>query len=259
MAEREVVFITGASSGFGEACARRFAAAGHPLVLTARRADRLAALKDSLSVPVHAIAADIRDRTAMRDAVRDLPPAFAEVGVLINNAGATRGLVPAHQRDLDDWDAMIDTNIRGLLLCTRLLLPGMVARDRGHIVNLGSPSADRPYPGGNIYASSKAFVRQFSFNLRSDLLGTKVRVSCIEPGLARTEIFEQRFGGDKARAEAMFDGVDPLTADDVAEAIQWCVARPPRVNINLVELMPVAQAFAALAVVRDSDQGRPPQ
>ncbi len=186
----------------------------------------------------------------VEDAIRGLPEKFAEIDVLVNNAGGALGLDPAQSASLEDWEGMIDANVNGVVYCTRLLLPGMVARNRGHIVNLGSVAAEFPYPGGNVYGATKAFVRQFSYGLRADLLGTNVRVTDIEPGLCKTEFSEVRFKGDKQRAEAVYEGTEPLTADDIADAIHWCVTRPQHVNINAIQLMPVCQAFGPLAVKR---------
>jgi len=166
----------------------------------------------------------------------------------VNNAGGALGLDPAQKADLEDWEQMIDANIKGLVYCTRFLLPGMVQRNRGHIINLGSVAAEFPYPGGNVYGASKAFVHQFSYGLRADVLGTAVRVTDIQPGLCNTEFSEVRFKGDKQRAEAVYEGTVPLTANDIADAIHWVATRPPHVNINVMQLMPVCQAFGSLAV-----------
>ena len=246
-----VVFITGATAGFGAAAARKFAADGARLVLAARRADRLEALKKELKVPVHTIVLDVRDRDAVKKAVADLPKDFAAIDILVNNAGLALGIEPAHKTDLDDWDQMVDTNCKGLTYVTRAVLPGMVARGRGHVINIGSVAGTYPYPGGNVYGASKAFVHQFSLNLRSDLHGTGVRVTCIEPGLAGgTEFSTVRFNGDQQRASAVYTGVDALGPDDVAEAIHWVASLPAHVNVNVLELMTVAQSFAPFQVQR---------
>ncbi|MCX4388248.1 SDR family NAD(P)-dependent oxidoreductase [Micromonospora peucetia] len=241
------VFVTGASSGFGAAFARRFAADGARVVACARRADRLAALgPDVLPLVV-----DVRDRAAVAAAIEELPASHAEIDILINNAGLALGMEPAHRADLDDWEQMLDTNCRGLMNCTHAILPGMVARRRGHVINIGSTAATYPYPGGNVYGATKAFVRQFSLNLRSDLHGTGVRVTCVEPGMVGgTEFSVVRFGGDAERAGGLYDGMVPLTADDIAEAVHWAARQPPHVNVNTVELMPVAQSFAPFQVHR---------
>jgi len=245
-----VVFITGASSGFGEACAHAFASPNTKLVLAARRTDRLEALQKSLPCPSHLVTLDVRDKDAVFHAVENLPQDFADVDVLINNAGLALGLGSAQTADLDDWQTMIDTNCTGLVLCTRAILPGMVKRNRGHIVNVGSIAGNWPYPGGNVYCATKAFVHQFSLALRADLLGTAVRVTCIEPGMAETEFSKVRFHGDIEQARKCYEGLTPLSAQDIAETILWTVSRPAHVNINTLELMPVSQAFGPLAVKR---------
>jgi 3-hydroxy acid dehydrogenase / malonic semialdehyde reductase len=246
------VFVTGASVGFGEAIARRFAAEGARVIASARRSDRIDELAKELGPSVLPLVLDVRDRAAVAGAVSALPPEFAEIDVLVNNAGLALGLESAQEADLDDWDQMIDTNCKGVTYCTRAILPGMVERRRGHVINLGSIAGTYPYPGGNVYGATKAFVHQFSLNLRSDLHGTGVRVTCVEPGLSGgTEFSVVRFGGDQDRAGAVYQGVHPLEAGDVAEAVYWASALPPHVNINVIEMMPVAQSFAPLAVARD--------
>ncbi len=251
----QTIFITGASSGFGAACARIFAHSDNRLILTARRVDPLIQLQQELSGTdeVHIIPLDVRDREAVQGAVAHLPEAFREIDVLINNAGLALGLEPAHQVDLDDWETMVDTNIKGLMYCTRLILPGMVARSRGHIVNISSTASNWPYPGGNVYGGSKAFVTQFSRNLRCDLLGTGVRVTCIQPGMAETEFSTVRFKGDGDKAGKVYEGTDPLTAEDIAETVQWVVNRPARVNINTLELMSIDQAWGPFAIHRSTN------
>jgi 3-hydroxy acid dehydrogenase / malonic semialdehyde reductase len=244
------VFVTGASSGFGAAITRRFATAGARVVATARRSDRLKDLAGELGPRVLPVTLDVRDRDAVAGAVAGLPAEFAEIDVLVNNAGLALGLGPAQDADLNDWEEMIDTNCKGLAYCTRAVLPGMVGRRRGHVVNLGSVAGTYPYPGGNAYGGSKAFVHQFSLNLRSDLHGTGVRVTCVEPGMADTEFSLVRFGGDDAKADAVYTGMQPLTAADVAGAVYWAATLPPHVNVNTIELMPVAQSFAPFQVAR---------
>ena len=187
---------------------------------------------------------DVRDRAAVAAAVAGLPPEFAAIDLLVNNAGLALGLNPAQDADLDDWDQMIDTNCKGLVYCTRAILPGMVARGSGHVINLGSVAGTYPYPGGNVYGGTKAFVHQFSLNLRSDLHGTGVRVTCVEPGMADTEFSLTRFGGDRAKADAVYAGMQPLTPDDIAESIHWAATLPAHVNVNTIELMPTSQSFA---------------
>lgn len=250
--DKHTVFITGASSGFGAAIARMFAGEGHRVVAAARRADRLAALEKELAPLVHPVTVDVRERDSVVRAASSLPADFAAVDVLVNNAGLALGLGPAHEADPDEWQRMVDTNCAGLMNCTRALLPGMVARGRGHVVNIGSVAAHYPYPGGNVYGATKAFVSQFSRNLRADLHGTGVRVTCVEPGLTGgTEFSEVRFSGDTERAAAPYAGTDPLTPEDVAEAVHWAVSQPARVNINTVEMMPAVQSAGPLRIHRE--------
>lgn len=248
----QIAFITGATSGFGAACARLFAAHGWHLIVCGRRQDRLEALRAELAatVPAHAVPLDVRDEAAVNAAVAALPAQFAEVDVLVNNAGLALGLEPAHQCSMDDWQRMVDTNIKGLLYCTRAILPGMVARDRGHIVNIGSVASNYPYPGGNVYGATKAFVRQFSLNLRADLLGTRVRVTNIEPGMAETEFSLVRFKGEANKSAQVYAGTQPLQAEDIADVVYWAATRPAHVNINTLEVMPVCQAFGPFAINR---------
>jgi len=249
----QTIFITGASSGFGAACARMFAKPGNRIVLTARRVDPLLALQEELAgkADIHIIPLDVRDREAVQGAVESLPERFREIDVLLNNAGLALGLEPAHEVNLDDWEAMVDTNIKGLMYCTRLILPGMVARNRGHIVNISSTAGAWPYPGGNVYGGSKAFVTQFSRNLRCDLLGTRVRVTCIQPGMAETEFSKVRFKGDGDKAAKVYEGTAPLTAADIAETVHWVVSRPAHVNINTLEVMSIDQAWGPFAIHRE--------
>jgi len=248
-----VVFVTGATAGFGLAIVRRFAADGARIVATGRRSELLAKLRDEFGDHVHTLAFDVRDRAAVEAAVASLPPEFANVDLLVNNAGLALGLEPAHKANLDEWDAVIDTNVKGLTYCTRAILPGMVARNAGHVVNLGSIAGQFPYPGGNVYGATKAFVYQFSLNLRADLFGTDVRVTDIQPGLCGgTEFSTIRFRGDSSKADALYADTTPLDADDVADAVHWVATRPAHVNINSVQMMPVVQSFAALAVKRST-------
>ena len=244
------VLVTGATAGFGEAVCRRFAAQGAKVVATGRRAGRLAALKKSLGARCATLAFDVRDRAATDKALKSLPRGFAEIDVAVANAGLALGLEGAASADLDDWDAMVATNISGLLYTVRAVLPGMVARDRGHIVLLGSVASDFPYPGGNVYGATKAFVTQFGLNLRADLLGSNVRVTTVEPGLAETEFSLVRFKGDAAKAKKPYEGIEPLSGDDVAEAVYWAATLPRRVNVNRVQMMPVMQAFSPFAFKR---------
>jgi len=246
-------FITGATSGFGKACAELFAQDGWNLVLAARRTDRLEDLKAQLEgdIAVHIITLDVRNRQAVNDAVAGLPDQFADVDILLNNAGLALGLAPAQKADLDDWDTMVDTNIKGMMYCTRALLPGMVERNRGHIFNVGSVAGDWPYPNGNVYCATKAFVKQFSLTLLADLVGTRIRVTNIEPGLAETEFSLVRFKGDSDTAEKVYENLQPLRAKDIADIIFWAAGLPPHVNINRIEIMPVCQALGPMVLHRE--------
>ncbi|HEY1476488.1 MAG TPA: SDR family oxidoreductase [Chthoniobacterales bacterium] len=245
-----VAFVTGTSSGFGAAIARRFAKDGMRVVATARRIEKLTPLKKEFGDLILPAALDVRDRPQVESLVAGLPADFAAIDVLVNNAGLSLNLEPAYRVPIEDWETMVDTNIKGLLYCTRLLLPGMVARGRGHVVNIGSVAAMYAYPGGNVYGATKAFVKQFSHNLRADLLGTAVRVTDIEPGLAETEFSVVRFKGDEKRAASIYTGTQPLTAEDIADAVHWVVTRPAHVNIDTISMMPVCQAFSPLAIYR---------
>ena len=253
----KTVVITGATSGFGAACAHAFAKLGWRLVLTGRRNEVLSRLQSELAqlTAVHVITLDVREREAVLAAFSSLPPEFAEVDLLVNNAGLALGLEPAHKASLDDWDTMVDTNIKGVMYCTRALLPGMVARNRGHLVNIGSVAGSWPYPGGNVYGASKAFVQQFSRNLRADLLGSAVRVTNIAPGMAETEFSKVRFKGDDEKAQRIYAGTEPLLPEDIADIVVWVSNLPARVNINSVEVMSVCQSWGPLAVHRGGSQG----
>jgi 3-hydroxy acid dehydrogenase/malonic semialdehyde reductase len=249
------VLVTGATAGFGEATARRFLAHGHKVIAVGRRQERLDAIKASLPADQQkrllTLSVDVCDSTKVDKLASTLPAEFANVTVLVNNAGLALGLEPAHQAFLSDWDRMIDTNIKGLVHMSRAFLPGMVERKRGHVINLGSVAANYPYPGGNVYGGTKAFVKQFSLNLRADLIGTPVRVTCIEPGMCSgTEFSNVRFKGDDDKAGKVYTGVKALSADDVAEAIYWSATLPSHMNINVLELMPVQQAFNAFNIHR---------
>ncbi len=248
---KPLVAITGASIGIGASTARRFAKEGYRLALMARRLDRLAVLQKELSTETSIYELDIRSDDAVASAFRLIEKENGPVDILVNNAGCAFGLEPAYEAKLEEWDQCVQTNINGLLYCTRAVLPSMVERNVGHIINLGSVAASYPYPGGNVYGATKAFVRQFSLNLRADLLGKKVRVSCIEPGLVEgTEFSVVRFRGDKERAKKVYEKTKPLNPDDIAEVIYFCHSLPPHVNINTIEMMPVDQAFASLPIFR---------
>ncbi|HYQ40009.1 MAG TPA: SDR family NAD(P)-dependent oxidoreductase [Pseudomonas sp.] len=250
----KVVFITGATSGFGRAAARRFAADGWSLVLTGRRLERLQALQDELAarVPVHIAALDVRDNEAVKRVVAELPEGFRQVRALINNAGLALAPQAAQQVDLTDWHTMIDTNIKGLVNVTHALLPTLIATGRGaSIVNLGSVAGQWPYPGSHVYGASKAFVQQFSYNLRCDLIATGVRVTDIAPGMAETEFTLVRTKGDQAASDRLYRGTEPLSAEDIAEQIFYVATLPDHININRLEVMPTRQAWSPFAVDRD--------
>lgn len=244
------VLVTGATAGFGAATARRFAEAGARVVATGRRADRLEALRSEIGERCHTAVFDVADREAVTKALTSLPAPFDKINVCVANAGLALGLEPAQNANLDDWDQMIATNCNGLVYTVRAVLPGMVARDEGHIVLLGSIAGDYPYPGGNVYGATKAFVKQFALNLRSDLLGANVRVTNIEPGMAETEFSVVRFKGDAGKAANVYQGMKPMTPDDIAETIFWPCVLPRHVNINRMQMMPVMQAFAPFSVKR---------
>jgi len=247
------IFITGASAGFGAAMARRFVRDGHRVIGCARRADRLALLAAECGPAFLPVTLDVTDAAAVAALPDSLPDGWREVDVLVNNAGLALGLGPAWTADRAQWDTMVATNVTAVLHVTRALLPGMVSRNRGHLINLGSTAGTYPYPGGHVYGASKAFVTQFSLNLRADLIGTGVRVTDLEPGLVGgTEFSMVRFAGDAARAAAPYAGTQPLSAEDIAEAAAWVIGLPPHVNVNRMEIMPVCQAPAALAVKRQS-------
>jgi 3-hydroxy acid dehydrogenase/malonic semialdehyde reductase len=244
--------VTGATAGFGLAIARRLVRDGHRVVATGRRQDRLDALAADLGEALLPFRLDVTDAEAVAALPGALPEGWHEIDVLVNNAGLALGLEPAQTASLENWDKMVATNVTGVIHVTRALLPGMVARDRGHIVTLGSIAGTYPYPGGHVYGATKAFTAQFMLNLKADLVGKHVRLTSIEPGLCGgTEFSTVRFGGDQAKADAVYAGTTPLTAEDIAEAVSWVVALPKHVNINRIEMMPICQASAPLAVKRD--------
>ena len=243
----KTILITGATAGFGEACARRFAAEGWSLILAGRRRDRLESLLLELEPSVRAILTlDVRDRQAVHEQLSNL----GDIDVLLNNAGLALGLEPAWAVNLDDWDTMVDTNVKGLMYCTRAILPGMVERNCGHVVNIGSTAGRWPYPGGNVYGGTKAFVQQFSRNLRADLLGTRVRVTEVDPGMAETEFSKVRFKGDEKSAAKVYRGTEALSPADIADVVFFVVNLPAHVNVNALELMCIDQAWGPLAVHR---------
>jgi len=244
------ILITGATSGFGKACAEYFATQNWQLILLGRRYERLSQLQQQLgNCAEQIIAVDVQNRDEIFAHLSQLD----NIDVLLNNAGLALGLEPSWQVDIDDWETMVDTNIKGLMYCTRALLPQMVKRNTGHIVNIGSTAGSWPYPGGNTYGGTKAFVQQFSRNLRADLLGTKVRITNLEPGMAESEFSQVRFKGDVKSADKLYQGVDSLQPVDIAETVYWVVNRPAHVNINSIEMMTIDQAWGPLAVHREQD------
>jgi 3-hydroxy acid dehydrogenase / malonic semialdehyde reductase len=245
----QIILITGASSGIGAACVKYFAQAGAKLILAARRIEKLQQVVESLNIQpanVYLIQLDVRDRIAVESAISHLPTEWSNIDILINNAGLSRGLDKLHEANFQDWEEMIDTNIKGLLYVTRYVLPGMVQRNKGHIINIGSIAGHQTYPGGNVYCSTKAAVKSISEGLKLDLIGTQVRVTSVDPGMVETEFSNVRFHGDNQRADQVYQGLTPLTPDDIADVIFFCATRPPHVNINEVILMPVDQASATL-------------
>jgi 3-hydroxy acid dehydrogenase/malonic semialdehyde reductase len=247
-----IVFITGASSGFGAEMARKFARHGHQVIAAGRRKDRLDALATELGASLLALEMDVTDKATINDALAALPAGWQEIDVLINNAGLALGIEPAQNASLEDWETMIDTNCKGLVTMTRLILPGMVARGRGTIINIGSTAGAYPYPGGNVYGATKAFVDQFTLNLRADLVGTGVRATNIAPGLSGgTEFSNVRLKGDDAAVAKVYTGTTPLNAGDIAEAAYWTATLPAHVNINYLEMMPTCQGFSPFTIKRN--------
>jgi 3-hydroxy acid dehydrogenase/malonic semialdehyde reductase len=246
----KTAFITGASSGIGKATAQAFAAAGARLLLAARRVERLVAesagLKQAGAPDVHTLALDVTDADEVEQAVRDLPDAWKNIDILVNNAGLSRGLEKLHEGKLQDWEEMIDTNVKGLLYVSRAVIPGMVERGRGHVVNLGSTAGHMTYPGGAVYCATKAAEKSITEGMREDLLGTDIRVTTVDPGMVETEFSEVRFRGDTGRAANVYQNVTPLRPEDVADAILYAVTRPPHVNVSTILITPVAQANSLL-------------
>jgi 3-hydroxy acid dehydrogenase/malonic semialdehyde reductase len=246
----KIVFITGTSSGIGRSCARAFAGQGARLLLVARRQDRLEELAAELKLKpnreVHILSLDIRSQAAVEGAVNDLPPEWKEVEVLVNNAGLSRGLDKLYEGKIGDWEEMIDTNIKGLLYTSRALIPGMVKRGRGHIINIGSIAGHEAYPGGNVYCATKFAVNALSKGLRLDLSGTGLRVTSVDPGMVKTEFSLVRFRGDALRAEKVYQGLTPLSPDDIADAVVYCATRPLHVNISEMIVMPTDQASTSV-------------
>ena len=247
----KTAFISGATSGFGQALARRILMAGGKVIATGRRTDRLAAFEKECANPnLLTRELDVTNPKSIDNVIDILPPEFADIDILFNNAGLALGLKGAHEANQEDWDTMIATNISGLVKLTRRVLEVMVKNNRGDIISVGSVAGSYPYPGGNVYGATKAFVHQFSLNLRADLLGKNIRVTCVEPGMCETEFSEVRFRGDKAAAANVYKGANPLSADDIALTIENILKLPSHINVNTIEIMPVTQAFSPFAVHR---------
>ncbi|KMT64515.1 SDR family oxidoreductase [Catenovulum maritimum] len=246
----KTVLITGATAGFGEAAAKRFIKEGWQVIGTGRRAERLSALQAELGDNFFPLAFDIRDFKAVESAISSLPEQWQKIDTLVNNAGLALGLNKFDEGDISDWETMIDTNIKGLLYVTKTVLAKFIKQEQGHVINLGSTAGTYPYPGSNVYGSTKAFVNMFSLELRADITGKNIRVTCIEPGYCETEFAVVRFKGDVDKASNFYQGMEPLTADDIAESIYWSASLPPHMNVNKLELMPTRQTFAGFNVER---------
>ena len=245
------VLITGASAGFGKALAERLVAKGHRVIGCARRLDKLNALAETLGDNFLPVVMDVSDTASLPQIIADLPGGFNQIDVLVNNAGLALGTEPAHKASLDDWMRMTDTNVKGLMALTHAILPAMVERDSGYIINVGSVAGNWPYYGGNVYGATKAFVKQFSLNLRADLIGTQVRVTNLEPGvIAGTEFSNVRYHGDDAKAAKVYDGFKTMTGDDIGDILLWLIESPAHVNVNRLEVMPVAQTYNGLTVAK---------
>lgn len=244
----KTAFITGASSGFGKACVQALAKQGFKIIALARRAERLAELEAEFKEQIHSICADVRDKKAIFDAVAQIPPAFKDISVLINNAGLALGTEKFDELDIDDIEAMVDTNVKGFLYVARAIIPLLRAQKSAHIFNLGSVAGRNPYFGGNVYCGTKAFVGQFSLALRNDLRGSNIKVTNIAPGLCKTEFSEVRFKGDKAKADSVYENTKFLSADDIAKVICAVLSLPEHININELELMPITQTWAGFHI-----------
>jgi len=242
----KTVFITGASSGIGAACARMFAAHGARLILSARRVERVRSLAAALPAAAHVMQLDVRDQKQVQKKIDTLPAGWSAIDLLLNNAGLARGLSRLHEGDLNDWQEMIDTNVKGLLYVTRAIVPGMIARNNGHIINIGSIAGHEVYPNGNVYCATKHAVDALTRGLRLDLSGTPLRVSTVDPGLVETEFSLVRFHGDKQRAQNVYQGMQPLTAEDIADAVFYCASRPAHVQIAEIIILPTAQRSATV-------------
>lgn len=247
-----IVLITGATSGFGAEMARKFVQSGHKVIATGRRKSRLDGLSTELGTALLPVEMDVSDKSSVNAALASLPAAWQEIDVLVNNAGLALGIEPAHRASLDEWETMIDTNCKGLVTVTHAILPGMVGRGRGTVINLGSVAGTYPYPGGNVYGATKAFVDQFTMNLRADLIGTGVRATNIAPGLCGGTEFSNVRLKDDAAAAKVYEGTVPLTAKDIAETAYWIATLPPHVNINYIEMMPTCQGFSPFAIKRNT-------
>ena len=247
------VLITGASAGFGEVLARRLVAKGHRVIGCARRLDKLNALAQELGELFLPVVMDVSDTASIPQIIANLPADFSQIDVLVNNAGLALGTEPAHSASLDDWMRMTDTNIKGLMALTHAVLPAMVARDSGYIINVGSIAGSWPYFGGNVYGATKAFVKQFSLNLRADLIGTQVRVTNLEPGnVAGTEFSNVRYHGDDEKAAQVYDGFKTMTGDDIGDILLWLIESPAHINVNRLEVMPVAQTYNGLTIAKQA-------
>lgn len=245
------VLITGASAGFGKALAERLVAKGHRVIGCARRIDKLNALAETLGENFLPVVMDVSDTASIPQIIADLPDDFKPIDVLVNNAGLALGTEPAHKASLDDWMRMTDTNVKGLMALTHAVLPAMVDRDSGYIINVGSIAGNWPYFGGNVYGATKAFVKQFSLNLRADLIGTQVRVTNIEPGVvAGTEFSNVRYHGDDAKAAKVYDGFKTMTGEDIGDILLWLIESPAHINVNRLEVMPVAQTYNGLTIAK---------
>lgn len=245
------VLITGASAGFGKALAERLVAKGHRVIGCARRLDKLNALAKTLGDNFLPVVMDVSDTASIPQIIADLPEGFNQIDVLVNNAGLALGTEPAHKASLDDWMRMTDTNVKGLMALTHAILPAMVERDSGYVINVGSIAGNWPYYGGNVYGATKAFVKQFSLNLRADLIGTQVRVTNLEPGvIAGTEFSNVRYHGDDEKAAKVYDGFKTMTGDDIGDILLWLIESPAHVNVNRLEVMPVAQTYNGLTVAK---------
>ncbi len=246
------VLITGASAGFGEALARRLVAKGHKVVGAARRLEKLETMANELGELFLPVKMDVSDTASLPQIIADLPTEFSQIDVLVNNAGLALGTEPAYKADLNDWMQMADTNIKGLIALTHAVLPAMVKRDSGYIINVGSIAGSWPYYGGNVYGATKAFVKQFSLNLRADLLGTQVRVTNLEPGaVAGTEFSNVRYHGDDGKADKVYEGFKNMTGDDIGDILLWLIETPAHINVNRLEVMPVAQTYNGLTIAKD--------